>query len=211
MSQHWEFVDDEGVPFELSAREVEDALRTGVFEHPAKHRKVPDFKARLNLWFQSTERMTTATALSIEIKKLKTFRGMEGVGFNCEVWLDGKRAGSCIDDATGGPLRFEHDWNKEARAKLDAYAATLPREPFGSGMSGDFQPDADIVIENAVNECELAKKVGRMIKSGKVVVRVGKDIFTYKAKLDERLRAQIAKDSKGDAFTIFNDDPKFVK
>jgi len=153
--------------------------------------------------------MTAQTALRIEIKKLKTFRGMEGMGYNCEVWIDGKKAGSCTDDAHGGALRFEHDWNKETLARLDAYATSLPPIPFGAELGGGtYQPDADHVIAKAVDEHDFTKKAKRWIKSGKVVVRDGDEVFTYKAPLTDALRAKIAKDSKP-GYAILNDDPAF--
>ena len=44
--------------------------------------------------------------MEYSVKGVKTFRGMEGTGWECSLYKDGKKIGTVLDDAHGGPLMF---------------------------------------------------------------------------------------------------------
>ena len=54
----------------------------------------------------------------IELKGIKTFQGMEGVGFNANIYLDGKKVGFVMDSAYGGDYNYEYD-TPEAKNEID--------------------------------------------------------------------------------------------
>ena len=81
------------------------------------------------------------------VRKVKSLRGMEGIGFNAELCRDGKPVAYVMDDANGGEYRYDwydHDKPRVAikgvnyvgnafeyqgtpeEAKLQAYLSTLP-------------------------------------------------------------------------------------
>lgn len=51
------------------------------------------------------------------VKSVKTFRGMEGEGYNATLCRNGVPVALVIDDATGGEIRFE--WNDWKAARVD--------------------------------------------------------------------------------------------
>ena len=58
--------------------------------------------------------MTTTTKAPIyTVKNVKTFTGMEGLGWECSLYKDGKRLGTVLDDAHGGMLIFHIDKAEE--------------------------------------------------------------------------------------------------
>lgn len=59
------------------------------------------------------------------VTKIKTFRGMEGGGYNADLLRDGKKVAFLCDDASGGPLRIE--WCDEKAPKVNVLAA--PSDP----------------------------------------------------------------------------------
>jgi len=58
--------------------------------------------------------------MTYSIAKLKTFQGMEGEGYNCDLLLDGNKIAFCIDDACGGPVHVQ--WtDRMAAPAFDAF------------------------------------------------------------------------------------------
>lgn len=98
--------------------------------------------------------------LNLEIKSLKTFRGMEGSGYNASVYSNGKKVFDVIDDATGGELMIDAigEAGKKAEAELKALCATLPKDE-SYGVAIDIT--VDIYLDDLINEYNLQKKLAR--------------------------------------------------
>lgn len=116
----------------------------------------------------------------LEIKNLKTFRGMEGSGFNATLYIDGRKSGMVIDDGNGGC--FSYQLPREDHQKIIDHAKTLPRVPFGKGMSGDFQPDDDFVINELVVKFEKDKRIKSLIKTNLVYTSTDGELYSIKLK-----------------------------
>lgn len=102
------------------------------------------------------------------VKNVKTFRGMEGQGFECSLYKDGKKIGTVTDDAQGGPYRFF--LKKGEEEILQAHAKTLPKLPWGFTPHPPLDPDgmtqdADIVVNNLVEDFLEEKRLRKMCKS----------------------------------------------
>ena len=98
------------------------------------------------------------------IKNVKTFRGMEGQGFNADLYKDGKKIAFVMDSAQGGCLDFEWIDRKEEKI-INDYAKTLPKsKTFGI----EIEMDADIIIDNLVNDYLLDKEYKRKCKNNVV-------------------------------------------
>lgn len=117
------------------------------------------------------------------VKNIKEFRGMEGVGFNADLYMDGKKIAFVIDDANGGPYNFEWLDYKAPRVNgefLDWQGKPAERmmTPFEKSFN-DFvknytskeltenklTPDMDIVIGDLVDAACTAKKFKRICKT----------------------------------------------
>lgn len=62
----------------------------------------------------------------VEIKKLTKSFGHEGPSYNCEVWIDGKKACQATEEGGGGGVML-HWFDKKAEKLVDDYAKTCPR------------------------------------------------------------------------------------
>lgn len=45
----------------------------------------------------------------LQVKNVKSFVGMEGHGFNCSLYIDGKKVAFVIDEANGGEFHYQWD------------------------------------------------------------------------------------------------------
>lgn len=93
----------------------------------------------------------------IELKKVKTFRGMEGTGLEADVYVDGIKTCKVLDDSTGGDIKYEV-YDKKAFEAFKAYAASLP--PIVSKLGGkrhEMPVVIDFLIDEVFNEM-MAKK-----------------------------------------------------
>lgn len=87
---------------------------------------------------------------------VKTFRGMEGLGYNATVRLYGKKIGLAIDDACGGPLMLEV--GKDDLRDMETYAKSLP--PYEADRASGCPAmalTADLLVEELVSVAEQAK------------------------------------------------------
>lgn len=108
---------------------------------------------------------------------VKTFLGREGHGYSCNLLLNQKKVAEVLCQADGGPTRFhwldkknvatvstrnykdevvQHQGTEE-EAKFENMVMSLPKIS-QSGMS-DMTTNADIVVDDMVNDFLVAKKV----------------------------------------------------
>lgn len=96
---------------------------------------------------------------NFEIKKLKSFTGREGYGFNADLYMDGKKVAFVIDEASGGCYHWNYE-NREIEKTFCDYVKTLPNVPSEHFPNG-LKMDEDSFISELVAKAEAAKKVKR--------------------------------------------------
>lgn len=163
----------------------------------------------------------TVTNSPYTVTKIKTFRGMEGPGFNSVLCRDGTPVAKVDDDASGGPLRF--DWlDRKApaveitripsylpnsapvtfavtpeEARLYAHVDTLPPTHY-AGMT--LAPDPDTFVSTLVNDVvevkQLKSTFTRAFKT-KVVGIVNDDVLTFKIAPTPEGQAAVEKHNPG--------------
>lgn len=114
----------------------------------------------------------------IELKKIKTFKGMEGTGLNAEVWVDGVRTAYVIDDASGS-IEFDFTvYNRPMFERLQAYVKSLPpREISLDYKTMWLAPTLETVIDEALHKQEMAKELKKIEKKFANHIIWGKKIF----------------------------------
>jgi hypothetical protein len=146
-----------------------------------------------------------------EVKGIKTFRGMEGGGYNATLYRSGKRVAAVIDDASGGPLMVDWaDWKKPRIAvktskyggkykatvqmtpeekALHDYASSLP--PLKSSIVSDEEPDgivmemdSELFIEELVNQALLLRDLQKLTR-GKLAFEVDGKVYTMATRGNE--------------------------
>lgn len=119
----------------------------------------------------------------LTVKAIKTFQGMEGGGFNANLYENGKKLGLVIDDANGGCFNYQIDRAK--LASLEAWA----RVKSGGGFEA-----LDVIVSDLVADAQDMAWLRRTCKK-KTVVRL-KDSgpgewIIYKAPYSDGLAAKI--------------------
>lgn len=99
--------------------------------------------------------------MTITMKALKTFRGMEGTGYEGHVVIDGATVAHVLDDARGGCLR----WHVTDADTLARYAATLGVPDAVRGRDVVPNTRLDQTINAAVDDTLWTKKARRISKT----------------------------------------------
>lgn len=109
-----------------------------------------------------------ATAVGDEdvysVKGVKTYRGMEGEGFNASLYRNGKRVALVIDDATGGPLMFEWLDHKPMDPRyvwIEVETKSYEGKPMTVRMSPEEKRLHDLVVAMPPRECEWLDDSGK--------------------------------------------------
>lgn len=120
---------------------------------------------------------------NVQLKKTKTFRGMEGYGLNAEVWINGIYCMYLIDNGDGGCFNYEHQLYNNPNADqvkanvklLEDYIKTLPEKDYGTFKA---KIDMDTYLNDiwvAQEEEKLKKKrERRMSKLFQTAIVIGK-------------------------------------
>jgi len=107
--------------------------------------------------------METAVKNPYSVKGVKSFMGMEGYGYECSLYKDGKRIGTVTDVADGGGMLQCNLKDGEEEA-LEAYCKTLPSE---TSEEYDLTIDIDpcIFMSRLVDAFENDKRYKRLCKN----------------------------------------------
>ena len=139
----------------------------------------------------------------LTIKKLKLFQGMEGEGFNLDLYLDGKKIAFVMDDGHGGV--YDYDFVSEAAAQqLADIVNAMPPTPAGDEeWAKKLYPDGlipmniDMVMDELINDHQHQKKLTKMRKTHILFTTphcTEKDFMSVKQNGDiERYKALILK------------------
>ena len=114
---------------------------------------------------------TQVKAPKIELKNVKTFRGMDGYGLNATLYVDGVKTAFVLDEGNGGAVDYTI-FDQKKYGELKAYAASLPAEPIvingSTMMDGDkpmmHQPDVDSLVDEVFNAMERTKAFKKIEK-----------------------------------------------
>ena len=98
------------------------------------------------------------------VKDVKTFRGMEGEGFNATLCRDGRKIAFAIDDATGGEIHIQWTGGRARAAeekRLLEFLKTLPKERW-EDTEYDVTPDMFLAV--LVDEAQIEKRLRRLFR-----------------------------------------------
>jgi hypothetical protein len=117
----------------------------------------------------------------IELKKVKTFRGHDGVGLDCDLYVDGKKIAHVFDDARGGEVEYEaygpgpdFQANRKILQDLETYAKTLPEIKLPANLGGGSLPmDLDSLINDILKDMEYQKFEKKLKKKFPTHILIG--------------------------------------
>jgi hypothetical protein len=146
------------------------------------------------------------------VKNVKNFMGREGYGFNCTLYRNGKKVGTCIDDASGGGM-YPVDWDrkvdrKEEQRLLNEHIKSLPKVQYSSER--ELTVDEGLFVSELVNKFEKDKEVRKVKRQceSKTLFRT-KDqregqYYIINFPFDQRVKDHIIKNNGTDV-EIFNE------
>jgi len=148
------------------------------------------------------------------VKAVKSFEGREGYGFNCNLYRNGKKVGSCVDDAHGGemyPISWtNHETRQEEQRLLNEFIATLPAVPFTYEGVEPLKIDESWFVTELVNEFERQKDMRKMQRQclTKTLFRLATDnrgsYRIFNAPYNELMRSELNGKYAGQELEIFN-------
>ena len=109
----------------------------------------------------------------LTIKKLKLFQGMEGEGFNLDLYLNGKKIAFVMDGGNGGV--FNYDFISPAAAtEFVGIVNSMPPIPIKDQSWRDIYPDGlipvtlDMAVDELINDHNKQKRIAKMKKTAVV-------------------------------------------
>jgi hypothetical protein len=111
----------------------------------------------------------------VTFKKIKTFRGMEGIGLNADMYINGVFCYFIIDSGDGGQMDFQPNIFEKNTEKvieqiklLNDYVATLPEKELPSsltkGETFKIKVDLEVYVNDLLLELENEKHKKKMQK-----------------------------------------------
>ncbi len=144
---------------------------------------------------------------SIEVKKVKSCAGTDGLAWSCEVHVNGKRVADARDSGTGGEvLIYWHD--RAWQAPLEAHAAAQPMLPAKPEWDLPAMPlTVGMLIGELCDKHDHDKRLKRLCRTNVVFAVQDDKPGSYRvlkgALTTETRRALVAR--HGDRVTFVND------
>ncbi|HWY33555.1 MAG TPA: hypothetical protein VNX68_02845 [Nitrosopumilaceae archaeon] len=104
----------------------------------------------------------------IELKRVKLFKGHDGVGLDCDLYVNGVKIAHVFDSAHGGEVEYQaygpdYKANNKMIEDLEEYARTLPEVPNGYN-EGTLPQSLDSIINDILMKVEIEKQEKKMVK-----------------------------------------------
>jgi len=108
-------------------------------------------------------------APKVELKKYKSFKGMEGNGYNAEVWINGVNCIQSMDDGNGGCYRhyqnFGHKDQKLVEANIKLLNDYIEAHPRVKYASLNLKYDMDMFMDEQINKLELERQAKKQLNA----------------------------------------------
>ena len=143
------------------------------------------------------------------VKKVKSFTGREGLGFNADLYRGKKKIAFAYDDASGGDVRI--DWIEKGEAKLlEDHVAKLPKVNSGFEGIAPLKVDMGWFVTHCVSRFEQQADIRKMIKKCKTHTLFkhkeskNNSYMSISVPLNDKMRDGLRK-QYGNDVEIFND------
>lgn len=105
------------------------------------------------------ERVSARDKIPAEVRNVRTFRGMDGNGYNAVLYVNGKRAADVLDEGSGGGTWLRRPYHDPAAvAALEAAVLALPPEPSQYGpLAMTMDLFLGLLCEDAIEATRLAR------------------------------------------------------
>ena len=136
------------------------------------------------------------TVNRITLKKVKTFKGMDGVGLNADVYFDGKKVAEALDEGCGGDMWIQ--WLDRSMEKVVADYITslnIPAEVVSyPSVPTTFEMPYNLeqIINNFVDGMETQKRLKSICRAKTLVRLTDGEFVTFPIAFSPAIKAKIA-------------------
>ncbi len=99
--------------------------------------------------------------MNLTVKNSKMCQGRDGVAWSCDLYEDGRKVATATNAGTGGNTTFWWTDPARDRARLEAYAKTVPHPP---GYE-ELEMDLETLVAHLADEYQTAKRLRRLCKT----------------------------------------------
>lgn len=154
-----------------------------------------------------TPAQTPTQTPTFEVKKVKTFMGMDCPGYNLDLWMNGELIAHVVNDGSGGCTNF-HYVNFPVGKSFEAYCKSLPPEIQTDEQGKRLWPnglpmDAELFVDRLFERHKIEKKLRNACKKS-VLFKLPKDpadtYRTWKTPFTPAAKAQLMAKHPGVAF-----------
>jgi hypothetical protein len=149
--------------------------------------------------YTTTGEQTYATlvklASRITLKKVKTFKGMDGIGINADVYFDGKKVAEALDEGCGGELYIQ--WlDPKMESVVAAYITSLniPAEVVHCEGTSDFEMPYDLehIINTFVDGMETQKRLKAICRTKTLIRLTNGEFVTFPLAFSPAVKTALA-------------------
>ena len=113
-----------------------------------------------------------------KVKAVKSFMRLEGYGYNCNLYRDGKKVAEVINMADGGEVNF--NWKDDKELHLFAeYTGTLPMIDMSKWGMEPLPASMDMAVGQLVDEYEDRKRLKSLCTKNWVYKMKGQEEGTF--------------------------------
>lgn len=146
------------------------------------------------------------------VKKIVQFKGMEGTGFNCDLYRGTKKIAFCRDNGNGGEVTIGRWSDKTEEVLLLNHVASLLPIPFdyGNGVKKDLKIDEGWFVSDLVARHVIEKEIKKLKKKCEMatlyrvpMIHRASEYAEWPVEYSDKVRASIV--AKYPDAEIFND------
>jgi hypothetical protein len=131
----------------------------------------------------------------LTLKGIKTFKGMDGVGLNVDIYFDGKKVAFGLDEGCGGGMYFQ--WLVPAKQdEVDTFITSLniPADVVKYDGVPDFEMEYDLeqIVNTMVDGIETEKKFRKICKTKTLLRLTDGNFLTYNIAFSPRVKELLA-------------------
>jgi hypothetical protein len=134
-------------------------------------------------------------ASRITLKKVKTFKGMDGVGINVDVYFDGKKVAEALDEGCGGEMMIHFlDRNMETTVTNYITSLNIPAEVVSYPGVPTFEMPYNLeqIINNFIDGMETQRRLKAICRTKTLVRLMDGEFVTFPIAFSPAVKAKIA-------------------
>lgn len=131
----------------------------------------------------------------LSLRGIKTFKGMDGIGLNVNIYFDGQKVAEGLDEGCGGGMFFQWlDHTKEAVVNAFIASLNIPADVVKYDGVPEFEMEYDLeqIVNTMVDGIETEKKLRKICKTKTLLRLTDGNFLTYNIAFSPRVKELLA-------------------